>query len=88
VFEIICLQKYISIPTIISLFIKKMTIDVDSSVTLRQNEFLVSVDPELLTEVCVSEDDIILIGLLSVNGVCRALGPQKHLGFRFIEVLC
>lgn len=72
--------KNFSISTIISLFIKK--------ITLRKNEFLVSVDPELLTEVCVTEDDIFLIGLLSVNGVCRALGPQKHMGFWFIEVLC
>lgn len=55
---------------------------------MRKNEFLVSVDPELLTEVCVTEDDIFLIGLLSVNSVCRALGPQKHMGFWFIEVLC
>lgn len=54
---------------------------------MRTNEFLVSVDP-VLTEVCVTEDDIFLIGLLSVNGVCRALGPQKHMGFWFIEVLC
>lgn len=51
---------------------------------MRQNEFLVSVDPELLT-VCVREDDIFLIGLLSVNGVCRALGSQKHMGFGLLR---
>lgn len=80
------LEVFIS--TIFSLFIKKMTIDVKAWVTLRQNEFQFSVDPQLLTEVSVTEDDIFCIGLLSVNGVCRALGSQKHMGFGFIEVLC
>lgn len=65
-----------------------MTIDANVWVTLRQNEFQVPVDPELLTEVFVTEDDIFCIGVLSINGVCRALGSQKHMGFGFIEMPC